>query len=82
MYLLLVFSRIILLRKRVTNKLASREFFVLSCAVSLLGGLFIFSQIVFTVTDDDANNTDDAGLSRLVFGIQEIDEALDAPLPI
>ena len=38
----------------------------------------IANQINFTVTDDDANNTDDAGLSRLVFGIQELDEALDA----
>lgn len=40
----------------------------------------ITNQIAFTVTDDDANNTDDAGLSRLVFGIQELDEALDATL--
>ena len=38
------------------------------------------NQIVFTVTDDDANNTDDAGLSRLVFGIQEIDAAQNATL--
>ena len=42
----------------------------------------IANQIVFTVTDDDANNTDDAGLSRLVFGIQEIDEALDATIVV
>ncbi len=40
------------------------------------------NQIAFTVTDDDANNTDDAGLSRLVFGIQELDEALDATLVV
>lgn len=40
----------------------------------------IANQIAFTVTDDDANNTDDAGLSQLVFGIQELDEARDATL--
>lgn len=40
----------------------------------------ITNQIAFTVTDDDANNTDDAGLSQLVFGIQELDEARDATL--
>ena len=40
------------------------------------------NQIVFTVTDDDANNTDDAGLSQLVFGIQELDPALDATLVV
>ncbi len=42
----------------------------------------VVNQITFTVTDDDANNTDDAGLSRLVFGIQELDEALDATLVV
>ena len=42
----------------------------------------IANQIVFTVTDDDANNTDDAGLSQLVFGIQELDQALDATLVV
>ena len=40
----------------------------------------ITNQIAFTVTDDDANNADDAGLSQLVFGIQELDEARDATL--
>ena len=40
----------------------------------------IANQIAFTVTDDDANNSDDAGLSQLVFGIQELDEARDATL--
>ncbi|MDW3094353.1 MAG: flagellar filament capping protein FliD [Gammaproteobacteria bacterium] len=40
------------------------------------------NQIAFTVTDDDANNTDDAGLSRLVFGIQELEEAQDATLTV
>ena len=40
------------------------------------------NQIIFTVTDDDTNNTDDAGLSRLVFGIQELDTALDATLVV
>ena len=42
----------------------------------------VANQIVFTVTDDDANDTDDAGLSRLVFGIQELDEARDATLVV
>jgi flagellar hook-associated protein 2 len=40
------------------------------------------NQIAFTVTDDDANNTDDAGLSRLVFGIQELEQARDAILTV
>ena len=40
------------------------------------------NQINFTVTDDDANNVDDAGLSQLVFGIQEIDQAQDATIEV
>lgn len=40
----------------------------------------IANQINFTVTDNDTSDTDDAGLSRLVFGIEELDEALDATL--
>jgi flagellar hook-associated protein 2 len=36
------------------------------------------NQIVFTVTDDDGNNLDDAGLSRLAFATQELDPPLDA----
>ena len=42
----------------------------------------VANQINLTVTDDDANNTDDAGLSRLVFGIQEIDVAQDATFEV
>ena len=42
----------------------------------------LVNQIAFTVTDDDSNNTDDAGLSRLVFGIQELEEARDATLVV
>ena len=42
----------------------------------------VANQIVFTVTDDDTNDTDDAGLSQLVFGIQEIDPALDATFQV
>ena len=40
------------------------------------------NQINFTVTDDDTNNADDAGLSQLVFGIQEIDQAQDATIEV
>lgn len=40
------------------------------------------NQINFTVTDDDTNNSDDAGLSQLVFGIQEIDQAQDATIEV
>ncbi|MFK7795420.1 MAG: flagellar filament capping protein FliD [Gammaproteobacteria bacterium] len=36
------------------------------------------NNIAITVTDDDANNTDDAGLSRLNFNIQELNPPLDA----
>ena len=36
------------------------------------------NQIAITITDDDANNTDDAGLSRLNFNIQELTPPLDA----
>ena len=42
----------------------------------------VVNQINFTVTDDDANNADDAGLSRLIFGIQEIDAAQDAIIDV
>ncbi len=38
------------------------------------------NQINFTVTDDDANDVDDAGLSQLVFSIQELDAAQNATL--
>lgn len=40
------------------------------------------NQIVFSVTDNDGNSTDNAGLSKLVFGMQEIDKALDARLVV
>ena len=40
------------------------------------------NEIAFTVTDDDANDTDDAGLSRLVFGLQEVDIAQDAIIEV
>ena len=36
------------------------------------------NQITIDVTDDDANNTDNAGLSQVVFGLTEIDPAQDA----
>jgi len=36
------------------------------------------NQITVAVTDDDANNTDNAGLSQVVFGLTEIDAAQDA----
>ena len=36
------------------------------------------NTIQIAITDDDANNTDDAGLSRLNFNIQELSPALDA----
>ena len=36
------------------------------------------NTIQIAITDDDANNTDDAGLSRLNFNIQELTPALDA----
>lgn len=36
------------------------------------------NQIVLTVTDDDGNNTDDAGLSRIAFATQELDPPQDA----
>lgn len=42
----------------------------------------VVNQINFTVTDDDTNDTDDAGLSRLVFGIQEIDAGQDATFEV
>lgn len=40
------------------------------------------NQINIAVTDDDGNNADDAGLSRLIFGIQEIDAAQDATFEV
>ena len=40
------------------------------------------NQIVVTVTDDDTNNTDNAGLSQVIFGQTEIDAALDATLTV
>lgn len=40
------------------------------------------NQINIAVTDDDGNNADDAGLSRLIFGIQEIDAAQDATFDV
>lgn len=40
----------------------------------------VANQIILNVTDDDAANTDDGGLSRLLFGIQELDQAQDATL--
>lgn len=36
------------------------------------------NQIVFTATDDDGDNLDDAGLSQLAFATQELDPPLDA----
>ncbi len=36
------------------------------------------NTIQIAITDDDANNADDAGLSRLNFNIQELSPALDA----
>ena len=42
----------------------------------------VVNQINLTVTDDDSNNADDAGLSRLIFGIQEIDAAQDATFEV
>ncbi|MFK8027949.1 MAG: flagellar filament capping protein FliD [Gammaproteobacteria bacterium] len=40
------------------------------------------NTIQIAITDDDANNTDDAGLSRLNFNIQELTPALDAILTV
>lgn len=36
------------------------------------------NQIVLTVTDDDGDNIDDAGLSRIAFATQELEPPLDA----
>lgn len=40
------------------------------------------NQIVFSVTDSDTNDTDDAGLSQLVFDIQELDPALNSVIVV
>ena len=39
-------------------------------------------QIAVAVTDDDANNTDNAGLSQVIFGLTEIDPAADATFTV